>query len=474
MSHIYQYQLKVSVIMYERIIGRKMDTMTHKKLPFGQLLAIGLMLLAMFLGAGNLIFAPVLGQEAGTNTWTAMLGFLITGVGLVLLAIISLALAGGKVENLAGLVSKRFGIVFSVLLFLTLGPIYVIPRTTSVVFEISILPSFSGSGLSQSLILFLFSLIFIVLTVWLSMNPGKFVDRLGKIITPVFSVLLVLLIGKSIFTPMGTIGSPQETFQDNVFMKGFIEGYYTMDVLAAFIFGGVFIKAIADKGIESKKDISRTFIKAGIITIIGLALVQVAMAWIGATSVDAIGMQGNGGEVLAKSSEYLLGTVGLLVIGTVILLTGVSTNIACLSSVADYFARLTPSIPYKQWVYVLALVSLVITNFGLATILDVASPVLLLLYPIAIALIVLSFTHKLFKGYQPVYVGTIIGVGFVAILDAIKDAGLGEETINNIFSFIPLFVNGAGWVTTGIIGAIIGLIVALTKSSPKRSLPIDW
>src|SRR5699024_6620664 len=112
--------------------------------------------------------------------------------GLVLLAIISLALAGGKVENLAGLVSKRFGIVFSVLLFLTLGPIYVIPRTTSVVFEISILPSFSGIGLSEGIILFLFSLLFIVLTIWLSMNPGKFVDRLGKIITPVFGVLLVM------------------------------------------------------------------------------------------------------------------------------------------------------------------------------------------------------------------------------------------------------------------------------------------
>lgn len=447
--------------------------MENQKLPFSQVFAIGLMLLAMFLGAGNIIFAPVLGQHAGTNTWTSMLGFLITGVGLVLLAIISLAISGGKIENLAGMVSKKFGIIFSVLLFLTLGPVYVIPRTTSVVFEISISPAFSGVGISEGDILFIFSLIFIILTAWLAMNPGKFVDRLGKIITPVFGILLVLLIGKSIMTPMGSIDAPQQPYLEDVFLKGFVEGYYTMDVLAAFIFGGVFIKAIADKGVASNREISRTFIKAGIITVIGLTVIQLSMAWIGATSVDAIGMKENGGEILAASSRYLFGNIGLLLIGTVVFLTGISTNIACLSSVADYFARLYPVVSYKQWVYILAAVSLIITNFGLTRILDVASPVLLLLYPIAIALIILSFLHRWFHGWQPVYAGTIIGVGFVAALDALKEAGIRTETIDRTFGFIPLFENGAGWIFTGLIGAVAGLIVAFYKSSPEQPLPVD-
>ncbi|PMX96056.1 branched-chain amino acid transport system II carrier protein, partial [Pseudomonas sp. MPR-R5A] len=70
----------------------------------------------------------------------AMGGFLITGVGLVLLAIIALTRGGGTVEKLAGRVHPTFAVVFSILLFLTLGPIYVIPRTTSVVFEIGINP----------------------------------------------------------------------------------------------------------------------------------------------------------------------------------------------------------------------------------------------------------------------------------------------------------------------------------------------
>lgn len=444
-----------------------------KSLPFSRIFVIGLMLLSMFLGAGNIIFAPKLGQLAGTNTWVAMIGFLITGVGLVLLAIISLAISGGTVEKLAGLVGKKFGIIFSVLLFLTLGPIYVIPRTTSVVYEVSILPSISSFNMNSSIILFIFSVIFIALTVWLSMTPGKFVDRLGRIITPVFGGLLVILIVKSFITPMGSIGAPQEPYLDNIFLKGFVEGYYTMDVLAAFVFGGIFIKAIANEGITAKKDVSTTFIKAGIITVVGLALLQLSMAWIGATSVDAIGMGENGGEILAWSSKHLFGNIGLLMIGTVVFLTGITTNIACLSSVAEYFERQFPKYTYKQWIYILAFGSLVITNFGLATILELASPVLLLLYPIAIALIVLSFTHKAFNGYQAVYVGTITGVGFVAVLDALKEAGIAVNFIDQTFAFIPLFANGAGWITTGLIGAVIGLIYAKMKSAEERALPIE-
>ena len=89
----------------------------QKKIPFFQILAIGFMLFAMFLGAGNVIFAPVLGQLAGNNTPIAMLGFLITGVGLVLLAIIALNKNGGKVENLASKVSGNLSVIFSSLLF---------------------------------------------------------------------------------------------------------------------------------------------------------------------------------------------------------------------------------------------------------------------------------------------------------------------------------------------------------------------
>ncbi|WP_066051262.1 branched-chain amino acid transport system II carrier protein [Robertmurraya korlensis] len=441
-------------------------------LSAGQLVAIGFMLLAMFLGAGNTIFAPMVGQLAGENTWIAMGGFLITGVGLVLLAIIALAISGGKVETLASRVHPTFGMIFSISLFLTLGPIYVIPRTTSVVFEISIYPIIKEISQSHSLFLFIFSILFILLTILLSLNPSKFVDRLGKLITPIFAVLLLILVVKSFLTPMGSFGEPKVPYITGTFFKGFVEGYYTMDVLAAFIFGGIFIKSIKNLGVTTRKDTAKVFIKAGIITVVGLAILQLSLAWIGASSVNAIGYASNGGEVLANSAVYLFGKGGIFLISTVIFLTGITTNIACLSAVAEYFNRIYPKFTYKKWVLLLAGIGLVITNFGLNTILDMASPILLLLYPIAITLIFLAFTNNLFKGYQSIYVGSVLGSGFVALLDACKEAGILVNFINKTFSFIPLFEIGAGWIVTGLLGAFIGIVVSVLRKPVERKIDI--
>lgn len=437
----------------------------------GQIIAIGFMLFAMFLGAGNVIFAPMVGQQAGTNTWIAMGGFLLTGVGLVLLAIIGLTRGGGTVEKLAERVHPVFAVIFSVLLFLTLGPIYVIPRTTSVVYEISIFPLLPDT-VNAGLILFGFSLVFIVLTVILSWNTTKFVDRLGKIITPIFGILLLLLIVKSIITPMGGFGTPTGDYAtaSGAFLKGFTQGYYTMDVLAAFVFGGIFIKSIAALGIRSNKEVTRVFIKAGLITVIGLVILQVSMAWIGATSLDQIGAKENGGEVLAQSAVALFGQVGIFIIGTVIFLTGITTNVACLSAVAEYFERIVPSVSYKKWLLIFAAVGLTITNFGLTKILELASPILLLLYPLAIALIALIFMNNWFKGRRSVYVSTMVGVGFIAILDALKDANVAPEAINNVFGFIPLFQNGAGWIVTGAIGFVIGIAISKSRNEQEAMI----
>lgn len=434
-------------------------------IPFSQVLAIGLMLFAMFLGAGNVIFAPMVGQQAGSNIWVAMSGFLITGVGLVLLAIVALTRGGGTVEKLAQRVHPLFAIVFSVLLFLTLGPIYVIPRTTSVVYEIAINPLVQAKS-NTSLYLLIFSLLFIGLTILLSWNTTKFVDRLGKMITPIFVTLLITLIVKSFITPMGMIGQPQDDYVTGTFLTGFTQGYYTMDVLAAFVFGGIFIKSISSLGITSEKAVSALFIKAGIITIIGLVALQLSMAWIGASSVEAIGFKDNGGEVLAQSAIALFGKSGIYIIGTVIFLTGITTNVACLAAVSEYFEKIIPSVSYKKWLIVFSIVGLVITNFGLNTILTLASPILLLLYPLAIALIALVFTNNLFNGHRSVYVGTVIGTGLVAVLDALKDANIAPEAINHLFGFIPLFENGAGWIITGLIGFFIGLVAAKSRKEP--------
>ena len=440
----------------------------NSKLSPLQTLTIGLTLFAMFLGAGNIIFAPLVGQQAGNASFIPMSAFLLTGVGLVLLAIIVLARAGGRVELLSDRVHPWFSKGFCALMFLALGPLYVIPRTGSVVYEIAIKPHLALSEDASKWILLAFSTAFTALTIYLSLDTGKLVARLGKLITPVFSVLLLIIIGKSFLTPMGTPQDPIEPYLSGTFLKGFTEGYFTMDALAALVFGGVFIQSIKAVGVTAPREITKVFIKAGIITVIGLSLLHISMAWIGATSVEVIGHMDNGGAVLAESSRYLLGSAGVIAMGVIVFLTGITTNIACLSSVSEYFSNTVPKVSYRAWIYIFGVAGLLFTNFGLTTVLETAIPLLMLLYPLAITLILLVMCNGLFSGYRSVYIGAMIGAGVIAVCDAIKSAGLLVDEIDAMLGFIPMFVQGGGWIIPALAGAVIGFAIAKVRNEEHR------
>lgn len=436
-----------------------------------QILALGLLLFAMFLGAGNIIFAPMVGQAAGNSMWEPMSGFLITGVGLVLLAIVALTSVRGDVFRLASRVSPRFAALFCFLLFLALGPLYVIPRTTSVVHEVTVRPNLPADMAGSAWALLIFSVLFTAASIYLSLSPGKLVDRIGKFLTPVFSILLAIIIIRSLVSPMGSLHDPVAPYDDGGFLLGLTEGYLTMDVLAALVFAGVFIQQINMQGVTSRKGTASVFLKAGIITAIGLALLHLSTAWLGGSGVDSIGRPDNGGAVLAESARALLGTPGLAMIGTVVLLTGLTTNVACITSVADYFSRRFTWLSYRAWVLIHSGLGLIIANFGLQTVLDTALPILFLLYPLGMTLIVLALLDRFFGGRRPVYVGGAIGAGSVAVLDAIKTAGILTDEINDWFSFLPLFTDNAGWLLPAIIGALVGLVWARAVGSP--ALPSD-
>ena len=438
-------------------------------LSFRQFISLAFFLFSMFLGAGNIIFAPPLGQAAGTNLWVAMAGFLTTGVGLVLLAIVALSIAGGSIETLAGRVGTGFAKFFSIVLFLTLGPIYVVPRTAAVVYEVSVMP-FVPQDLPFNVgwVLLAFSAFFIWLTIYLSLEPKKLVARMGDILTPAFIVLLVVIVAKSLITPIGEWGAPSGPYVEHAFGKGFTIGYYTMDVLAAFVFGKIFLDGARHAGVQSQQ-MASLFVRAGAFAVIALALVQLSLASMGASSVSVLGVSTNGGEALTKMVHLLLGNLGVGMLACVILMTGLTTAIACLAAVAEYFSRIMPQLSYKGWVWAFGLLSLVITNFGLTTILRLASPVLLFLYPIAISLIALVFLNKWFGGQRAVYVGTVIGAGFIGVLDGLKDVNLLPAALVDLQSqYLPLYASGMGWISLAVIGGLVGLAVAKLGSGSAQ------
>jgi len=430
-------------------------------ITFRKFLSLSFFLFSMFLGAGNIIFAPPLGQEAGTNTWIAMSGFLITGVGLVMLAIMALSIAGGSIDSISIRVGPSFAKFFSVLTFLALGPIYVIPRTAAVVYEVSIVPFVPGTLTEHSKwVLLVFSILFIGLTVYLTLEPKKFVSRVGSVIAPTFIVMLIVIVSASFINPMGIPQSPSGPYLDNAFGRGFTQGYYTMDVLAAFVFGRIFLDSMRHVGVGSQ-NLTPLFVRTGLFTVVALALVQLALAGMGASSGSALGVSRNGGEALTQIGRLVLGDLGVILLASVVFMTGWTTAIACLASVAEYFSRVFTRLNYRGWTIVLALLSLVITNFGLTSILRLASPVLLFLYPVSITLIALVFTNKWFDGQRAVYVGATVGAGIMGLADGLKDMNWLPQSLDQFLnSNLPLYASGLGWVTLAVVGALAGLLAA--------------
>ena len=102
--------------------------MTTKKLTRKQRILVATTLFGMFFGAGNLIFPVHLGQMAGSNVIPAIIGFIITAVGIPIFGVAAIGVTHSDgLQTLSGKVGKGYGIFFTCLLYLTIGPLFAIP-----------------------------------------------------------------------------------------------------------------------------------------------------------------------------------------------------------------------------------------------------------------------------------------------------------------------------------------------------------
>ncbi|MEK9197467.1 branched-chain amino acid transport system II carrier protein [Ureibacillus sp. 179-F W5.1 NHS] len=424
-------------------------------------LAVGFMLFALFLGAGNIIFPPELGQNAGTEFLPSIIGFLITGVGLPLIGIVAVAKNGGDLQLVANRVHPVFSLIFTSIIYLSIGPLFAIPRTGAVTYEIGIAPFLSDSAQSSWIPLFITSLLFFGIVLYLSLNPTKLVDRIGKILTPALLLIIALLAVKSFITPMGEFGSPHGVYKTKAFSESFIQGYLTMDVLASLVFGIVIVQSLQAKGImERSKQVTIT-IFSGIVAAIGLAFVYISLEYIGATSIDSIGYLGDGGSIIAESARVLFGNAGNVILSLVIILACITTAVGLVSANATFFNKLFPKIPYKLLVIIFTFFSLFISNFGLEKLIAITLPVLMFIYPIAIVLMFLVMFDKLFNRAPIVYILALIATAFVSIYDGIKAAGFEISWYEHILKLLPLYDQSIGWLVPAIIGMLIGWFIQL-------------
>ncbi|MEC2071758.1 branched-chain amino acid transport system II carrier protein [Alkalihalophilus marmarensis] len=430
----------------------------NRTLPMKDLAALGFLMFALFLGAGNLIFPPLLGQQAGTALWPAIIGFLVTGVGLPLLAIIAVSQVNGDLHQLANRVHPIFAVIFSFTVYLAIGPFFGIPRTGTVAYEIGVVPFLPG-GQATTTSLLISTLIFFSLTFWLALNPAKLVDRVGKILTPLLIILIAIVSLRGVFAPMGSFEAAEENYQNGAFFSGFIEGYLTMDTIAALVFGIVIMNRLQERGIKDRAAIQAFTIKAGIIAGVGLSLVYLSLGYLGASSVSTIGRLDNGGAILAAVANALFGSTGSMILALVITFACLTTSIGLVSACGEFFAKRFSSVSYPVIIFILCVFSFTMANLGLSQLIAVSVPVLVTIYPIAIVLITLSFLHRKIGQRRQIYIGALIGAFIISLLDGISTAGVNLESLA-FLDWIPLYGEGLGWLVPSIIGALIGWAVS--------------
>ncbi|UED82125.1 branched-chain amino acid transport system II carrier protein [Lysinibacillus sp. CD3-6] len=443
----------------------------QKKIPFSTYAVIGTMLFGLYFGAGNLIFPIQLGQLAGTNFWFALIGFLVTAIGLPFLGILAIGLSGSNgLRDLASRIHPLFGVIFSLALYLTIGPFFAIPRTATVPFVVGFEPYISAEH--TTILLAVFSFIFFAIVYYFSLNPAKIMDYIGKVLTPAFLVVLFILIIISIVKPMGHFQQPIGDYIQSSFMTGFKEGYNTMDALASLAFGIVVINAIKNAGITDRKEIAKATWKSGIFAMALMTLIYGLITYMGASSIEAVGTFDNGGLIFAAVADHYFGSFGAILLAVIIVLACLKTSIGLITSCSEFFHEVFPKISYKWFVFILCVVSFSIANFGLNNIIQFAIPVLMFLYPLAIVLILLALSSSLFNNKQAVYASAMFLTFFVSLIDgynalvnSMPAAKLSVlDSVAELYSnILPLYDIGLGWILPAVVGVIIGLAMPSKK-----------
>ena len=447
--------------------------MTTKKLTLRQKILVAGTLFGMFFGAGNLIFPVHLGQMAGQNALPAIIGFIITAVGIPILGVAAIGITHSDgLQTLSGKVGKGYGIFFTCLLYLTIGPLFAIPRCATVSFTTGITPLL-GADSPERLYLLLFSAVFFAFVLFFSLRPGKITVWIGKIINPLFLFFFAVLMLAALLAPGAAVSAvePVEAYRSDAFFPALIEGYGTMDAIAGLAFGIVVIDVIRRMGVDNDDAIAEDVLSSGLLTGALMALIYVVSIVVGAQSRGLFELSENGGIALTQIAGHYLGGVGLFILAFTITFACLKTSIGLVTACAETFSKMTNGkISYRSWAILFTVFSFAVSNIGLSAIIEYSIPMLMLIYPPAIALILLAFLGKFFAHDRTVYIATMIGTWAAAIFDCMKTLPAPVQTALHLdapiafaAAHLPLFDKNLGWLLPAVIGFAAGMAIRASR-----------
>lgn len=425
---------------------------------------VSFMLFSLFFGAGNLIFPPFLGQNAGSATLPAMLGFLLTAVVLPVLGVIVVARFDG-LDRLAQQVGPRFALVFTLLIYLSIGPGLGIPRAASVPFEMAVAP-YLPEDANATLWMVVYSLLFFLVALWLCLTPGKLVSRIGHVLTPSLLALLVFLFISFLARGQVEVAAPQSAYQTAPFLKGFAEGYQTMDTIAALNFGLVISTTLGGFGLREKRDRLHYTRLAGLLAGAILALVYMMLTYMGMCSSGVYPIQENGAWTLRCIVHQLFGEPGAVLLAVIFTLACLTTCVGLINSISQFFSTLFRRISYRAWVFAITGVSFLTCNLGLNAILSISVPILNAIYPVAIVLILMGLSHGLWQRNVYAYPLTAACTACVSVLYALDAAGLSLSFVSAALKRLPLYELGFGWVSVAALAVSFALCALKRDKKP--------
>ena len=408
-------------------------------------LLTGFALFAMLFGAGNLIFPPMLGYETNSSWIPTMLAFTITGVGFPFLGILSVSIVGNGIKDFANRVSPTFSKIFAIISILAIGPMLAIPRTGATAYEIT----FLYNGMESSIYKYIYLICYFGIVILFSLRANKVIERVGKILTPILLILLFLIIIKGIFFANLSV---KPDIYPHAFKRGFLEGYQTMDTIASIAYAGIILKAIkSGRNLTQKQEFS-FLIKAGLVAILSLALIYGGFALVGA-KMHSVLVTKDKIELLVKTTSYLLGGYGNLILAICVAGACLTTAIGLVATVGEFFSSIT-SFKYENIVIFTVIISFLLSILGVESIIRISVPILIFIYPVMISLIILNLFGKYIKN-DYVYKGVVLFTGIIGLIESLESLGIKNYYTNSILEILPFSDYGLTWLFPGLIGYIL-------------------
>lgn len=421
--------------------------MDGRKKSFSDVVVIGFTMFAVFFGAGNLIFPPYLGMTAGKDWFVGFLCFILADAGLAIMTVMSVMEGDGTITSCLSRMGRGASKLVATIAMACVGPLICIPRTAATTYEMGILPLVPGMNS------WVFSAIFFVTVFLLTVRPSKVVDIIGKFLTPLMLLTIAVLVIKGVVSPIGPIRP--DSLAGSVAKEGFLAGYQTMDVLGALAITIVLVDNISQKGYEKKGEKQRVMFRSGLVAAAGLFAVYCGLTYLGATASSMDLGHVNQAGLVVLVTELLLQKFGVALLALIVIFACMTTAIGLTSSSAEYFHKMSGGkLSYKALVGAFCVFSMVVSNVGITAIINIASPILDIIYPVLLTQIVLTFFSGRIKK-DSVYKGAALGALIVCIAGVAESRGAPLGFVHSL----PLASIGLNWILPAALGGLIGHFV---------------